>query len=140
LGYYFVEAIIFKTPRSYPRTTLAAIASAIGGGLAVAAVATFSVGGGTTIDKIVRTVATVDVASIAANSATSSNVTLTGASVGDECVVSVTAGDFLSTTSTGIVVCKISAADNALLIYRNVSSTAAFNAGASTFSVKATSF
>lgn len=122
-----------------------AIVAALAGGIAAIVVTALSVssltiGGGTAITKVVRATANVDVQSMAANGTTSTNVTLTGAAVGDECVVSVTAGDYLSTTSTGLVACRISATNNALLIFRNTSSTAAFDAGASTFSVKSTAF
>ena len=119
----------------YPRKTVNAIIAALSGSIA-GAVITLSIGGGTVITKHVRTAAVINVNSMAAGQSTSSRITLTGAAVGDTCLVAVTVGDYLSTTSTGRVGCKILVAATADLFFSNATPTAAFDAGASTFSVQ----
>lgn len=119
----------------YPVKTVNAIIAALAGSI-TAAVITLSIGGGTVITKHVRTTATVNPDSIGAMQATSSVVTLTGATTSGDCKVSTVSGDFLSTTSTAIVACKFTAADTATLYFRNVSTTAAFDAATSVFSVQ----
>ncbi len=120
----------------YPRKTVSTILAALAGSIA-AVLVTLSIGGGTVITKHLRTAATINVESIAASSATTSAVTLTGATVAGDCKVEVVSGDFLSSTSTGNVDCKFTAADTATLYFRNTSSTAAFDAASSVFSVQA---
>lgn len=95
---------------------------------------------GTASDLMVRTTLTVDPASIAANSATTSAVTLTGAGTSDHCSVAGLSGDLTGSTSTAVLNCVITASDVATVYYRNVSSTAAYNAGSSVLSIKAVSF
>lgn len=95
---------------------------------------------GTTIDKHVRTTFTVNPDSIAASSATTSAVVLTGAGANDHCAVNSLSGDILSTTSTAMLNCRITAADTATVYYRNVSSTAAFDGGSSVLSIQAWSY
>lgn len=95
---------------------------------------------GTTIDGHYRASSSINVDSIAANSATTSAVTVTGAGTSDHCAVEVVSGDFLSTTSTGMVGCKFTSTNTATVYFRNVSSTAAFDAGTSVFSVQAWSY
>jgi len=95
---------------------------------------------GTASDLMVRTTLTVDPASIAANSVTSSAVTLTGAGTSDHCSVAGLSGDLTGSTSTAVLNCVITATDTATVYYRNVSSTAAYNAGSAVLSIKAESF
>lgn len=96
--------------------------------------------GGTRIDGHFRTTVSVNPDSIAANGATTTAVTLTGVSSGDHCDVSVTAGDLMGTTSTAMLDCKVTASNVATVYYRNVSSTAAYDAGISTLSVQGWSY
>lgn len=95
---------------------------------------------GTASDLMVRTTLTVDPASIAASAATSSDVTLTGAGTSDHCYVSGLSGDLTGSTSTAVLSCVVTASNVATVYYRNVSSTAAYNAGASVLSIKAESY
>lgn len=95
---------------------------------------------GTASDLMVRTTLTVDPASIAASAATSSDVTLTGAGTSDHCSVAGLSGDLTGSTSTAVLNCMITAANTATVYYRNVSSTAAYNAGSAVLSIKAESF
>lgn len=95
---------------------------------------------GSTVDNLVSVSQSIDVNSISAASATSSVVSVAGTSVGDTCEVTVTDGDFLSTTSTGRVSCRISASGSATIVFTNTSGTAAFNAGNSTFRILSLSF
>lgn len=95
---------------------------------------------GTASDLMVRTTLTVDPASIAASAATSSDVTLTGAGTSDHCYVSGLSGDLTGSTSTAVLSCVVTASNVATVYYRNVSSTAAYNAGSSVLSIKADSF
>lgn len=127
---------------SYPRKTLAALAAGVAVlSVAAASVTTLSIGsGGTAIDKIVRTTATVDVSPIPAVSATTTPVTLTGASVNDDCDVTVLSGDYLSTTSTGRVSCRITATNTATVYFLNTAVTSSFDAASSVFAVKAISY
>lgn len=90
---------------------------------------------GSPLKGLYRTTASINVDSMAAAQSTSSAVTLTGAAVGDHCGVDVTLGDYWSTTSTGWVRCKITATNTATLYFSNVSGTAAFDAGTSSFSI-----
>lgn len=126
----------------YPRKTLAAIAAALAagglGGYLITALATASLtvgSGGTAIDKLLIGSYTINVDSMGAGQATSSPQTLTGASTGDTCEVTVSAGDYESTTSTGRVRCRITATNTATLYFWNSTPTSAFDAGASTFKV-----
>jgi len=95
---------------------------------------------GTAQDLGVRTTLTVDPDSIAANSVTSSAVTLTGAAAGDHCSVSGLYGDLTGSTSTAVLNCMITGSNTATVYYRNVSSTAAYNAGSAVLSIKAESY
>lgn len=97
-------------------------------------------GSGTSIDKHVRGTLTVNAESIIGSGSTTTVMTLSGASTGDHCDVDSTAGDLLSTTSTVVLACRITAANEATIYYRNTSSTAAFNAGSSDLSVQAWSY
>jgi len=111
------------------------------GGLLVIGAGVFYAGlrigtSGTLIEAHYRTTQAVNVDSMGAGQSTTTNVTLTGVVVGDHVDVKVTAGDFLSTTSTGLVFGKVTEADTVQLIFRNNTSTAAFDAGMSTFSVQ----
>lgn len=99
----------------------------------------FTLGGGTAMDKIVRTTAVVNADAIPAQSGTSSAHTLTGAASGDHCGVSVTQGDLRSTTSSAFISCFISASDVATVLYRN-SASSTFDAGASTLTIEARSY
>lgn len=99
-----------------------------------------SLGAGTSIDKHVRATVTVNPQSISAGGSTTTVVTLTGASTGDHCLVNSTSGDLLSTTSTAVLACRITAADAATVYYYNATSTAAFDAGSSVLSVQAWSY
>lgn len=98
------------------------------------------IGGGTLTDKHLRTTLTVDPDSIAANSATTSAVTLTGATTNDHCLVSGLSGDLTGSTSTAVLNCVITASNTATVYYRNVSSTAAYNAGSAVLSIQAWSY
>lgn len=118
----------------YPRKTVSAIIAALAGSIA-AAVITLSIGGGTVITKHLRTTVSIDPQSIAANSATTTAVALTGATVGDHVSLAVTAGDLMGTTSTAVLAGRVTASDVVTIYYRNVSSTA-FDAGLSTISVQ----
>lgn len=100
---------------------------------------TVAVGGGTALDKLVRTTATVNASAIAAQSGTSSAHTLTGAVSGDHCDVAVTQGDLRSTTSSAFLSCFISASDVATVLYRN-SASSTFDAGSSVISIEARSY
>jgi hypothetical protein len=101
---------------------------------------TLKLGAGTAIDKHLRTTTSLNVSSMGPAQTTSSPVTLTGAATGDHCNAAVTAGDYLSTTGTGLVACEITASNTATLFFRNTSGTAAFDAGNSTFSIQAWSY
>lgn len=95
---------------------------------------------GSAQDLNARTTFTVDPDSIAANSVTSSAVTLTGAAAGDHCSVSGLYGDLTGSTSTAVLNCVITGSNTATVYYRNVSSTAAYNAGSAVLSIKAESY
>jgi len=104
--------------------------------LATATVAGLKIGStGTTIASHYRSTLSVNPDSIAANGATTTVVTVTGAVAGSHCGVNATAGDLLSTTSTVHLACR-AGTDSATVFYRNTSSTAAFDAGTSTLSVQ----
>lgn len=114
-------------------------------GLAVFALVAATVGisigvGGTRIDGHYRATLTVNPDSIAANGATTSQVTVTGAASGDHCDVAATSGDIMGTTSTAVLTCRVTASNTATVYYRNVSSTAAFDAGTSVLSIQAWSY
>lgn len=114
---------------------------AVFGALTVLATATFAgvkIGGadGTAIVAHYSAQSTVNPQSIAANSATTSAVTVTGAVTTDLCKVGVVSGDFVGTTSTGLLSCLVTSTSTATIYYRNVSSTAAFDAGSNVFRVQ----
>lgn len=119
---------------TYPRTTVAAIVAALAGTIG-GTILTLAIGGGTVITKHLRTTVDVNPQSIAAYGATTTAVALTGATVGDHCDWSVTAGDLQGTTSTARLGCRVSAADVVTVYYNNTSSTA-FDAGLSTISLQ----
>lgn len=104
------------------------------------AVSSLTIGGGAAIDKHVRTTAVINVNSMGRGQATSSVISVSGATTSDVCEVRVIAGDYLSTTSTGLVDCAFTASDVATLVFRNATSVASFDAGASTFSISGTSY
>ncbi|MFA6429768.1 MAG: hypothetical protein WCV84_04705 [Patescibacteria group bacterium] len=89
---------------------------------------------GSPLKGLYRTTSAIDVQSMAIGSVTSSAVALTG-SVGDHCTAEAISGDYRSPTSTGLVQCKMTGTNTATLYFSNVSSTAAFDAGMSTFSL-----
>jgi len=120
---------------TYPRTTVAAIVAALAGTIG-GTILTLAIGGGTVITKHLRTTVDVNPQSIAANGATTTAVTLSGATVGDHVSLSVTAGDLMGTTSTAMLSGRVTASDVVTIYYRNSSSTAAFDAGLSTISVQ----
>ncbi len=91
--------------------------------------------GGTAITGRYRATLAVDPQSIAAGGSTTTVVTVTGAATGDHCEVATTAGDLWSTTSTAILSCR-AGTNNATVNYYNATSTAAFDAGASTLTVQ----
>lgn len=96
--------------------------------------------GGTRITGHYRASLAVNPESIAANGATTTVMTVTGAATTSHCNVGVTSGDLLSTTSTARLTCKFTAADTATVYYINTSSTAAFDAATSTVSVQGWSY
>lgn len=97
---------------------------------------TITVGSGTSIDKHVRTTATIDVDSLTFYANTSSAVTLTGAAATDHCSVSVLSGNF--STSSARVSC-VAGTDLATLYFNNSASTT-FNPGSAVFSIQAWSY
>jgi len=103
--------------------------------------ATLTVGsGGTSLDKIVRTTVTVNPDSLATGAGTSTNVTLTGAVVGDTCMATTVSGDLAGTTSTvGFLTCKVLATNIATVYFKNASTTA-YDAGSNVVEVKTFSF
>lgn len=125
------------------RSILAAGVAAI-----VATVATFTTlntttlkvgSGGSVMDGSYRTTLTVDPASIALGSSTTSAVTLTGAVAGDHCAAVATSGDLSLATTTVRLTC-VTGTDTATVNYFNASSTAAVNPGSSVVSIKADSY
>lgn len=120
----------------YPRRTVDTVVAALAGGIA-SILLTLSIGGGTTINKHVRTTANVDVQSMGAGQSTSTNVALSGAAVGDTCFAQSTAGDLIGTTSTlASLPCRVTATDTATVYFYNATGTSSFNPGASTISVQ----
>lgn len=91
------------------------------------------------MDGAYRSTLTVNPDSIAANGATTTVVTVTGAAASDHCGVNVLSGDLDGTTSTVRLSCR-AGANNATVYYRNTSSTAAFDAGSSVLSVEVRSY
>jgi len=133
-----------------PNRTNEVIRSVLGGGVAAAVITlltvttlnteTLKVGsGGTTMDGAYRSTLTVNPDSIAANGATTTVVTVTGAAASDHCGVNVLSGDLDGTTSTVRLSCR-AGTNNATVYYRNTSSTAAFDAGSSVLSVEVRSY
>lgn len=94
---------------------------------------------GATMDGSYRTTLTVDPASIALGSSTTSAVTLTGAVAGDHCSAVATSGDLALATTTVRLTC-VTATDSVTVNYFNASSTAAVNPGSSVISIKADSY
>lgn len=107
-------------------SVFAAIAATVGIAIGVA---------GRRITSHYRATVSVNPDSIAADGSTTTVVTVTGAAAGNHCEVNSTAGDLESTTSTVRLFCR-AGTNNATVTYRNTSSTAAFDAGASTLSVQ----
>lgn len=112
---------------------------AVDGTEVITGTGTLKLGSGTAIDKHVRTTATVNPNSIAAGQSTTTVVTLTGASSSDHCLVNVTSGDLLGTTSTAVLACR-AGTDSATVYYYNATATSAFDAGSSVLSVQAWSY
>mgnify|MGYP001608960770 FL=1 len=98
------------------------------------------VGQGTSMDKIVRATLNVNFNSLPGNTGSSTDMTLTGASIGDDCTYTVTAGDLISTTSSANLHCRISASNVCTIYAWNASSTFAFDAGMSGVSCHAISY
>jgi len=121
---------------------LAAVGLTIGTALVTLATITtlnvsyFTLGGGTQLDKVWSATTTINVDSLPAGIATSSNMTITGASLGDACSATVVTGDLAGTTSSASILCYVSSADTIRFIYRNTNATGSFDAGSS--DVKAT--
>jgi hypothetical protein len=106
----------------------------------LAGTASLTVGNGTPLDKIVRTTVTVNPDSLATGAGTSTNVTLTGAVVGDTCMATTVSGDLAGTTSTvGFLTCKVLATNIATVYFKNASTTA-YDAGSNVVEVKTFSF
>lgn len=150
---------------NYPRRTLEAIAAYLAGSLTVGVIATavfttltattgnfttinstltsstqIVVGQGTSVDKILSTSYTANVDAIPALSGTSSNHTLTGAATGDDCAVTAISGDFISTTSTASLNCRVVSANNVSVFYRNLVATSTFDGGTSDFRISTQSY
>lgn len=128
-------------------TTLTATTATITSLVAANATSTTMVAGsmrvnatnGAISDGAFRATLSVNPQSIAAGGSTTTVVTVTGASAGDHCSVNATDGDLWSTTSTVVLSCR-AGSNIATVNYYNATSTAAFDAGASTLSVKVDSY
>lgn len=146
-------------PDQYPRRTLAAIVAYLAGVLSAGVIAAavfvtlqaatinattyvsttqMIVGQGTPVNKIVSNTLSVNPDSLGAGQSTTTNITMTGAAIGDSCQATVTAGDLLSPTSTAMIACRISSAGVGTITFYNATPTSAFNAGTS--SLRVTSF
>lgn len=90
-------------------------------------------------DGAFRSTLSVNPQSISAGGSTTTVVTVTGAASGDHCSVNATDGDLWSTTSTVVLSCR-AGSNSATVNYYNATSTAAFDAGTSTLSVKVDSY
>lgn len=102
----------------------------------VNATSSLVIGTGTSITNHLRGTQSLNPDSISGGGATTTAIAVTGAAAGDQCAVNSTDGDLLSTTSTVFLNCR--ASSGTITVYmRNASSTAAFDAGASTISVQA---
>lgn len=118
----------------------AIIASVLAGGLAIASLATLETGtikvgaSGSTYDYVGSVTTSVDVASLTTFLATTTVVSVPGASVGDQVLTTVISGDFFGSTSTARLGGRVTSADNVTLTFQNASS-ATINYGPSVFGI-----
>lgn len=129
-------AVINATTGNFTTVNTANLYATSTGSVASFNASSTAIGGGTRKTGEWQTSFSVNVDSLGAGQATTTNFSLTGIAANDHCSPVATAGDLGQSTLTIVMRAQATAANAGTIYYRNATGTASMDAGVSTLSVK----